>query len=109
MGQLDRLEGSRSPRRMTNGAEGLIRKKDEGLTQQGLWMAAGKLLICSFLGGIEVRGQGSVIREDRAINGNPSARQEHLPSRGMWETVCSFVLASFIPLRFSLAYGKRLA
>lgn len=59
MGQLDRLEGSRSPRRMTNGAEGLIRKKDGGLTQQGLWMAAGKLLICAFLGGIEVRGQGS--------------------------------------------------
>lgn len=59
MGQLDRLEGSRSPGRMTNGAEGLIRKKDEGLTQQGLWMSAGKLLICSFLGGIEVRGQGS--------------------------------------------------
>lgn len=101
MGQLDRLEGSRSPGRMTNGAEGLIRKKDEGLTQQGLWMAAGKLLICSFLEGIEIRGQGSGVREGRAINGNPSARYEHLASRGTWETVCVFIcFASFLSLGF---------
>lgn len=95
MGQLDRLEGSRSPRRMTDGAEGLIRKKDEGLTQQGLWMAAGKLLIGSFLG-IEVRGQEPGIRKGRVINGNPSARHEHLASWGTQETVCSFVFASFV-------------
>lgn len=100
MGQLDRLEGSRSPGRMTNGAEGLIRKKDEGLTQQGLWMVAGKLLIRSFLGGIEVRGQESGIRKGRAINGNPSARHEHLASWGTQETVCSFVFASFVSAMF---------
>lgn len=75
MGQLDRLEGSRSPGWMTNGAEGLIRKKDEGLTQQGLWMAAGKLLMCLSSGRKEVRGQGSGVREGREINENPCAWQ----------------------------------
>lgn len=101
MGQLDRLEGSRSPGRMTNGAEGLIRKKDEGLTQQGLWMAAGKLLIRSFLGGIEVgvRSQGSG-RAGRSM-GTP------LQDMSTWQAgehrkliVCSFVFASFVSVMF---------
>lgn len=96
MGQLDRLERSRSPGRMTNGAEGLIRKKDEGLTQQGLWMAAGKLLMCSFLW--EETGQGPGVRECRAIDGNPFGR--HSRAGDIEDClVCSFVYASFVSPR----------
>lgn len=95
---------------MTNGAEGLIRKKDEGLTQQGLWMVVGKLLMCSFLW--EERGQGPGVRECRAINGKPpSGSPESSAGLGMLMAVrCVhlFMLALF-HRGFNLALGKHLA
>lgn len=87
---------------MTNGAEGLIRKKDEGLTQQGLWMVVGKLLMCSFLW--EERGQGPGVRECRAINGKPPLEALLMAVR----CVHLFMLALFHG-GFNLALGKHLA